>query len=405
MISYLRCCVLLLILVCFLPHFISAQRGLPPRYKTSNRLVTKYPLHLDFLPQMVKLLKPAPGWQVSVAAYGLGRPRMLYTGPNGQLYVTRRDGGDVLMLKDTNNDNVFDDLVTVAADFKGVHGITIKDGWMYLCNNTQLRRYRMNADGTLTGMEVLINDLPNAGQHPNRTIDFGPDGMLYITIGTLCNDCKESDAEVSSILQVDPKTWKRTIYASGLRNTIGFDWHPKTNELWGMDNGGDGKGNRWPPEELNMIVKNGIYGYPFAYGKREVDQSREDPAGDIKESWVKNTESSVLEFSAHMAPIGFQFFADSNNVPAGYTGDALVCWHGSWNRSKPVGFKVQRVHFENGKPVRASDFLTGFLKPGFLFFKRKTRFGRPAGITITPSGVVYISDDANGVIYAVKQTG
>lgn len=383
--------------------FAVAQRGLPPKHKTRSTLVTKYPQHLDFLPQLVKLLKVPDGWQVNVAASGLGRPRMLYLGQHGELYVTRRDGGDVLMLKDNDGDNKFDDLVTVAADFKGVHGITIKDGWMYLCNDNQLRRYPVNADGKLGGMQVLLDDLPNGGQHPNRTIEFGPDGMLYLSIGSTCNDCKEADKEMATMLQIDPKTWKRSIFASGLRNTIGFDFHPQTGEMWGIDNGSDGKGNRWPPEEVNHIVKNGNYGFPFAYSNRVVDQSREDPAGDTKEEWVKNTEPSVLDMPAHMAPIGFRFFKNVSNIPAEYNGDGLVAWHGSWNRSKPKGFKVQRIHFENGIAKSADDFLTGFLKPGFLMFKRKVRFGRPAGIAISPNGVVYVSDDANGVIYAIKR--
>ncbi|WP_432710706.1 PQQ-dependent sugar dehydrogenase [Pedobacter sp.] len=387
---------------CSLPVF--AQRGLPPKEKTRTIHITKYPQHLDFLPEMVKLLKVPRGWEVSVAASGLGRPRMLYNAPNGGIYVTRRDAGDVLLLKDNDGDNKFEDLVTVLYEFKGVHGITMKDNYLYLCNNTQLRRYPVLADGKLGEMELLIDDLPSGGQHPNRTIEFGPDGMLYISVGTLCNDCKESDKEAASMLQVDPKTWERSIFASGLRNTIGFDFHPATGELWGIDNGGDAKGDHWPPEEVNHIVKGGNYGYPFAYGKREVDRSREDPQGDVKEEWVKTTMPSTLELPAHMAPIAFRFFRNEPNIPSGYSGDGLVAWHGSWNSSKPVGFKVQRIRFKNGTPVKAEDFLTGFLKPGFLMFKRKARFGRPAGIIINPTGVVYVSDDANGVIYAIKKT-
>ena len=382
---------------------LSAQRGLPPKQKTRSVSVTKYAQHLDFLPQMVKLLKVPEGWNVSVAAAGLGKPRMLYNAPNGGLYVTRRDAGDVLLLRDNDGDAKFEDLVTVLYDFKGVHGITMKDKFLYLCNNTQLRRYPVLPDGKLGDMELLIGDLPSGGQHPNRTIEFGPDGMLYISVGTLCNDCKENDKETASMLQVDPKTWKRTIFASGLRNTIGFDFHPQTGELWGVDNGGDGKGSKWPPEEVNHIVKGGNYGYPFAYGKQEVDKTREDPAGDIKEEWVKNTMPSTLELRAHMAPIAFRFFKQEANLPAGYAGDGLVAWHGSWNSRKPVGFKVQRIRFQNGTATGAEDFLTGFLKPGFFLFKRKARFGRPAGISISPNGVVYVSDDANGVIYAIKK--
>ncbi|MFP5439000.1 MAG: PQQ-dependent sugar dehydrogenase [Bacteroidia bacterium] len=372
-----------------------AQRGIPPKEVTTTTHTTKYPEHLDFLPEMVKLLQVPEGWSVTVAASGLGKPRMLCQGPNGVLYITRRDAGDVLMLKDADGDNQFDDVTTVVAEFKGVHGITSKDGWLYLCNNNELRRYKLNDDGTLGEKQMLFNNMPSAGQHPNRTMDFGPDGKLYISIGTLCNDCKESDREAATLVQVDPITWKRTIYASGLRNMIGFDFHPATGELWGADNGGDAKGDDWPPEEINLIKEGANYGYPFAYGKRDVDKSREDPAGNSKEEWVKNTEPSVLELQAHMAPIGFHFFGTGGQVAAGYRGDALVCWHGSWNRDKPVGFKVQRIRFENGKAVSADDFLTGFLQG-------KTRFGRPAGVTVTTDGVVYISDDANGVLYCIK---
>ncbi|MFD2287860.1 glucose dehydrogenase [Pedobacter petrophilus] len=376
-----------------------AQRGLPPKEVTRSVSVTKYAQIMEFKPEMVSLLKTPPGWQVSLAASGLGKPRMLYTSAAGNVYVTRRDGGDVLLLEDKNKDGKFENLVTVVAEFKGVHGITMKDNWMYLCNSNEVRRYPVKPDGTLNiyGKETLIKDLPDGGQHPNRTMDFGPDGMLYISVGSLCNDCKESDKETAVILQVDPNNWSRKIYASGLRNTIGFDWHPQTRELWGIDNGGDAKGNEWPPEEVNHITMGADYGFPYAYGKREIDKSREDPAGNTKEEVVKNTQPSVLELTAHMAPIGFTFFRGASNIPADWSGDGLVAWHGSWNADKPVGFKVQRIHFENGMAVKAEDFLTGFLQGD-------SRFGRPAGITVTKQGIIYISDDASGNIYAVKKT-
>ncbi|MEJ5961923.1 PQQ-dependent sugar dehydrogenase [Pedobacter immunditicola] len=390
---------IMLLAVVFISSIAFAQLGLPPKAKTGTVSYTNYPRHVDFLPSLVKYLKVPKGWEVRVAASGLGKPRMLYPGLSGRLYITRRDAGDVLMLTDKDGDHKFEDLVTVISDFKGVHGITIKEGWIYLCNNNELRRYPLNSDGTLGPMELLINDLPSGGQHPNRTIAFGPDGMLYISVGTLCNDCIEKDKEAASILQVDPKTWTRRVYASGLRNTIGFDFHPATGEMWGMDNGADTKGNKWPPEELNNIIDGRNYGYPFAYGFNKLDKTREDPPGDTKKEWIENATPSILNFKAHMAPIAFKFFNDSTNIPSDFTGDALVAWHGSWNSKKPVGFKVQRILYEDGMPIRAKNFLTGFLAPG-----GKARFGRPAGITITSNGVVYISDDANGVIYAIYRT-
>lgn len=389
-------------LVCVVGIPAFAQRGMPPKQRTSTLSHTTFAMHMDFLPDMVELLKVPDGWEVEVAASILGKPRMLYPGPDGSLYVTRRDGGDVLLLKDRDGDHRFDDVVTVVSDFKTVHGITSRDRYLYLCSNKELRRYAMNADGTVGDAEVLINDLPNGGQHPNRTIDFGPDGMLYISVGTECNDCKEGDKELATMLQVDPKTWERKIYASGLRNTIGFDWHPATGEFWGLDNGADAKGDNWPPEEVNRIVQDGNYGFPFAYGDREIDKTREDPAGDDKENWVQNTEPSMYELRAHTAPIAFQFFPAGANVPSEYHGDGLVCLHGSWNKRMPVGFNVTRIRFDNGVPVDHEVFLSGFLKPGFLMFKRKARFGRPAGLAIMPDGVIYVSDDANGVIYAIQ---
>jgi glucose/arabinose dehydrogenase len=367
-----------------------AQRGIPPKEVVTVTHTTKFAGHLDFHPEMVKLLKVPDGWEVSIAASGLGRPRMMWLSPDGRLYITRRDAGDVLMLTDRDGDHKFEDVKTVVYPFKGVHGIAEKDGMLYICNSTELRRYKISSDGSLTEKEMLFKDMPTAGQHPNRTMGFGPDGMLYISIGSACNDCPESDHEKTTIVQVDPKTWKRTIYASGLRNTIGFDWHPQTGELWGIDNGGDAKGDDWPPEELNRIVEGKHYGFPYAYGKKVVDESREDPPGNSKEELVKMTAPSIIDFQAHMAPIDFKFLKGSR-----WAGDALVCWHGSWNRSKPVGFKVERVHFENGQAKSGEDFLTGFLKGS-------TRFGRPAGLAMSPDGAVFISDDANGVLYCVK---
>lgn len=366
----------------------SGQRGFPPDETVTMTHTTEYAKHIDFVPELAKKLNVPKDRKVSVAASGLGKPRMMHLGKKGELYVTRRDGGDVLLLKDTNGDNTFDEVKTVVAEFKGVHGIDVRDGFLYLCNNNELRRYKIKDDGTVdkASKDMLFNDMPSAGQHPNRTMAFGPDGMLYISIGSLCNDCKEADKEAATIVQVDPKTWKRTVYASGLRNTIGFDWDPQSGKLWGVDNGGDAKGDNWPPEELNLIEQGGSYGYPFAYGKREVDRSREDPAGDSKDELVKMTVPSVMEFQAHMAPIDFKFLPN---------GDALVCWHGSWNRSEPVGFKVQHIAFDKGSPKAASDFLTGFLVGG-------ARFGRPAGLAIAPDSTVFVSDDANGVIYCIQ---
>lgn len=390
----------LIILVVFARNFVlpvQAQKGMPPKQVMTITHTTNYAQGVDFKPSMISQLKVPPGWKIEVAASGLGKPRMLYAGTKGQLYVTRRDQGDVIMLTDNDNDNKFDDMLVIVADFPGVHGITIKNGWMYLVSNRVLRRYRLNEDGSVGNVETIFSDLPDGGQHPNRTIEFGPDGMLYLSVGSTCNDCAESNKEAATMLRIDTINWTRTVYARGLRNTIGFDWHPITREMWGIDNGGDTKGDDWPPEEVNMIRQNADYGWPLVYGKQVPDETREDPPGMTKKEYAALTVPAVLEATAHSAPIAFRFFGDAK-IPAEYKEDGLVCWHGSWDRKEPSGFKVQRIKFADGKAIAIEDFLTGFLSAD-----KKTRIGRPAGIFITTAGQVFVSDDANGVVYCVTR--
>lgn len=374
----------------------AAQRGMPAKDIYKAAIVTNYPQHEDFKESMLSRLNVPAGFTVSIAATGLGKPRMLAMLPDGGLYVTRRDQGDVLLLRDADGDGRFEDLKTVLTQFKGVHGITIHDGWLYLCANRELKRAKIKSDGMLEEAQLLIKDLPDGGQHGNRTIAFGPDGMLYITVGSTCNDCIETNPENGTILQAKWDGSARRIFARGLRNTIGFDWHPQTGALWGADHGSDYKGDDIPPDELNLIKDSAHYGWPFIWADRQIDPTREDPPGTTKDSFAKKTEGSKLTFPAHAAPIVF-LFLNKSAFPQDYKGDALVTMHGSWNKSNPDGFTLRRVRFEGGNPVSSEDFLTGFYNR-----ETNTRFGRPAGMVISPKGVVYFSDDANGVIYSIS---
>ncbi|MGB8192398.1 MAG: PQQ-dependent sugar dehydrogenase [Chitinophagaceae bacterium] len=373
-----------------------AQKGIPEKETTTASVHTNFPQHEDFKESMLSRLKLPAGFNISIAASGLGKPRMLALASNG-LYVTRRDVGDVLLLQDKNGDEKFEEMQTIVSNFKGVHGITIHDGWLYLCATKKLARGRLNADGTVGSLDTLIYDLPDGAQHDNRTIAFGPDGKLYITIGSSCNDCKETNPEHVTILQADADGKNRKVYARNLRNTLGFDWHPQTKELWGMDHGTDWRGDDIPPEELNNIIEGGDYGWPLVYGKQQVDNTREDPIGSTKEAYAKTTQAAVLLFPAHSAPIDFKFLYKAAGLPKDFSNDALVTLHGSWNKKNPDGFKIQRIRFENGKPVKAEDFLTGFLNAN-----GRSRFGRPAGLAISEKNRIYFSDDANGIIYCIS---
>lgn len=375
----------------------SAQKGLPSKVPTTVSVSTFYPQHMDFEQSMVASLRVPSGLSVKAVATGLGKPRMLALSDNGAIYVTRRDVGDVLMLSDIDGDGKFETMKAVWGNFMGVHAIAIKDGMMYLASDKELKRAKIAGDGSLTDTVVLATDLPEGSQHPNRVINFGPDGKLYMSVGSSCNDCGETNPEHATLLVMNADGTGRKVFARGLRNTIGFDWHPQTKEIWGIDNGTDWRSDDMPPEELNKITEGGDYGWPLVYAKQQVDNTREDPNGTTKEAYAKTTVPSVMEFPAHSAPIDFRFLTMAKSLPKDWQDDALVCWHGSWNKKKPDGYKVQRIRFENGRPVGAEDFLAGFLNAD-----GSSRFGRPAGLAVSKTGTVYISDDESGVIYAVS---
>lgn len=316
----------------FSASVVIAQKGIPPPDLTNASVNTNFPQHEDFKESMLSRLKVPAGFKVSIAATGLGKPRMMAVGTNGSLYVTRRDAGDVLLLSDSNGDAKFDELKTIVSNFKGVHGITIHEGWLYLCATKKLARGKLNIDGTVGALDTLIDDLPDGSQHDNRTIAFGPDGKLYITIGSSCNDCKETNPEHATMLVAHADGKNRRVFARNLRNTLGFDWHPQTKELWGMDHGTDWRGDEIPPEELNKIIDGGDYGWPLVWGKQEVDKTREDPIGTTKEAYAKTTQPAVLLFPAHSAPIDFKFLDQTQGLPKEWNDDALVTMHGSWNK-------------------------------------------------------------------------
>ncbi|MDM9381483.1 sorbosone dehydrogenase family protein [Chlorogloeopsis sp. ULAP01] len=358
------------------------------------------PQRLEFKESLLQQLQLPPGFQISVFAKDLGNPRNLVVAPNGTVYVTRREQGDVIALRDTNKDGRANQQRTVASGLKFVNGITIHQNRLYFVTDTHLYATDLLANGREGKLQTLISDIPDGGQHPNRTIGFGPDGMLYLSVGSTCNACDEPNEEHATLLQVQPDGSKRSIYAKGLRNTIGFAWHPQTKELWGMDHGSDWRGNDQPPEELNLIQQGKNYGWPFCWGDRRPDvYLPANPEGKSKEEYCATTEPPVLTYTAHSAPLDFIFYTASQ-FPAEYRNDVFVTMRGSWNRNPPVGYKVVRLRFQNGKPTQFEDFVTGFLTKD-----AKAQFGRPVGLAIAPDGSLLFADDTNGVIYRVSYTG
>jgi glucose/arabinose dehydrogenase len=366
------------------------------------------------------------GFRIRVFARDLANPRMLAVGPDGSVYVTSPLTSQVLRLVDRDGDGLAlgaTERSTVvssdqAADLQGVHGITLHNGRAYLASVRAVYAATLS-DGRFEGLTRLVGDLPDGGQHANRTLAVGPDGKLYVTVGSTCNACNESNSEHATMLRFELDgtpaanpaqpahpllarnplvTLSPRIFASGLRNTLGFDWHPQTGQLIGADHGSDGLGNDIPNDELNVITGGWSYGWPYCWGARAIDPAMDDPSPSLtKEAYCPTTEPMTIGLQAHSAPIGFLFYRGAQ-FPSAYRGDAFVTFRGSWNRDVPTGFKVVRVRFQNGYAIE--DFVTGF-----LIENGAAQFGRLAGLAVDNEGALLIAEDSNGVIYRVSYEG
>jgi glucose/arabinose dehydrogenase len=354
-----------------------------------------YPALQAATDQNVAQLKVPAGFKVAKFAQDLGKPRILVTSANGHVYASDREAGIVMMLNDTDADGVADDKKTVAT-IKQVHGLHIYNNKLYMAAVKEVYVADMNADGTLSQPRMLISDLPDGGQHPNRTLAFGPDKKMYISVGSTCNACPESNPENATLLRADEDGSNRKVFAKGLRNTIGFGWHPETNELWGMDHGIDWLGDNEQKEELNQIKPGADYGWPYIYGGGKYNPGDRPKRDTTYQQYLQKTTLPTLTYQAHSAPMAMTFYTGSQ-FPGEYQNDAFIAMRGSWNRSSPVGYKIARVHFENGKPVRFEDFLTGFIVDN-----NRAHFGRLVGLAVHRDGSLLFSDDTNGVIYRVS---
>jgi Raf kinase inhibitor-like YbhB/YbcL family protein len=356
------------------------------------------PAPLEPSAERVGQLQLPDGFEIASFAEGLVNPRMLAVADDGTVYVTQRSVGNVVMLRDEDGDGRAD-LQEQVASRPDMHGIAIDGRRMYLTTIKDVYRAEIEEDGTLGQLERIIDDLPDAGQHPNRTIAIGPDGKLYISVGSTCNACGEANPESATLLRAEPDGSSRRIFASGLRNTIGFDWQPETGLLYGLDHGIDWLGDQEQQEELNRLEQGKKYGWPYIYADGKHNPADEPPGGISMEEWARTSEEPVLMYTPHAAPMQMAFYR-GGPFPEEYLGDAFAAMRGSWNRKPPSGYEVVRIRFENGEPRAIEPFVTGFLvdqESG-----EAGQFARLAGLAITRDGALLVSDDSNGVIYRIS---
>jgi glucose/arabinose dehydrogenase len=364
---------------------------------------TVRPERRDFSTERLQQLRHPAGFQVTVFAQDLENPRSLVVAPNGDVYVAEREAGRVRLLRDSGGVGRADVSRVVAEglgeDLEGVHGLAIRDNRLYMVTVTEVYSAPIDEDGGLGERTRHIDDLPDGGQHPNRTMQWGPDGRLYVSVGSQTNGVPEPKEETATLLQVNPETWSREIYAKGLRNTLAFGWHPVSGHLYGLDHNTDHRGDNWPPEELNRIQQGRHYGWPFCGGDREVDwHVAPDPDDEDKtrQQFCSGTEPPVATYTAHAAPMQLVFYT-GDQFPEEYRHDAFVTMRGSWNRNPPTGYEVVRVRFNAaGAPTAIEPFVGGW-----LLDNGRAHFGRLMGIAQAADGALLVGDDTNGVIYRI----
>jgi glucose/arabinose dehydrogenase len=341
---------------------------------------------------IVRRLHAAPGFEVSLYAGDIPAARWLLSTSTGDLIVARTRVGEVLLLeRDRDGDGRADGRRVLLTGLDGPHGLAIREGMLYVAERTAVGRAPLDETaGVVTGpYQRFITGFTADGNHVTRTIGFGPDGMLYLAQGSSCNVCEERDPRRATMMRFAPDGTQGEVYATGLRNSVGFDWAPWNGALYATENGRDLLGDDFPPDELNRIERRAFYGWPYLNGFNVLDPD----LGKGHESLRAIARPPVHGFRAHNAPLGIVFLRSGARPPA-YGRAAIVALHGSWNRSVPDGYKVVSLHWREDGSIEQRDFLTGFLDDSGVI-------GRPAGVAEGPDGAVYVADDYAGAIYRV----
>ena len=360
------------------------------------------PIPLDWSQERMDGLALPKGFAIDVFARDVENARMMEVAEDGTLYVTRRDKGDVLMLRDTDGDGKADQRETVAKK-ENMHGIEIDGDTVYLMTVNDVYRTSRAEDGTLGELELVADRFPEGGQHPNRMVQLGPDGKLYVSVGSTCNACAETNEENATITVMNTDGSDRRVFASGLRNTIGYGFEPESGGLYGFDHGIDWLGDHEQPEEFNRIEEGKQYGWPYVYALSRFNPQDTPPDSSFSD-YAEGSQEPIGLHTPHAAPMQMTFYT-GDAFPDEFRGDAFIAMRGSWNRQPPSGYEVLRVDFEDGKPVAMEPFVTGFLMESAESPTGWGHMGRLAGMAEGPEGSLYLSDDTGGIIYRITYEG
>jgi glucose/arabinose dehydrogenase len=339
-------------------------------------------------------IKLPPEFQISIYASNVPNARSMTLSPNGTLFVGTRSAGNVYAIVDRNGDYKADEVITIAHGLNMPNGVAFRDGALYVAEVNRVLRYDdIEAHLKNPPKPVVVNDkFPSDKHHGSKFMAFGPDGMLYVPVGAPCNICEPTPDRYAAITRMRPDGSGLETFARGIRNTVGFDWHPMTKELWFTDNGRDWLGDDRPPDELNHAPRPGMhFGYPYCHAK-----NIPDPEFGAKHRCDEFT-SPAMELGPHVAALGMRFYTGTM-FPEEYRNQIFIAEHGSWNRTTPIGYRISLVRLDNGRAVSYDVFAEGWLQGN-------QAWGRPVDLLVMRDGSLLVSDDRADVIYRITYKG
>lgn len=383
----------LIVLSLFFPILFACKSSVNRPDEAAANDVKANPSKMD---SALATLKLPAGFKIEVYAEGIKNARSMDLSPGGTLFVGTRGEGNVYALRDEDGDFKAEKLFTLDTGLNMPNGVAFRNGDLYVAEVNRILKYK-DIENNLANPpepEVVYDKYPTEKHHGWKFIDFGPDGKLYVPVGAPCNICESEDEVFASITRLDVDTKQMEVVQHGIRNSVGFTWHPDNKELWFTDNGRDMMGDDIPGCELNHAPRDGMhFGYPYCHQGDVPD----DRFGGKRKCEEFTPPAQVL--MAHVAPLGIEFYTGSM-FPEKYQKQILFAEHGSWNRKKKSGYRVMMVTLENGKATSYQPFIDGWLDD-----TTDEAWGRPVDLEHLPDGSLLVSDDFADAIYRVSYNG